>query len=150
MRMWWDIIQERFVRYMTLLLWGGVIYYCIELMYRGHSHPSMFITGGVCFLLVGGVINNYLPWRWPLWLQCAIGGVVITAVELIVGLIVNVWLGLGVWDYSHMRFNVLGQIVPQYTFAWMGLSLVAIWLDNYLRWKIWGERKPNYRIWRFL
>jgi len=134
------------VKYITLLLWGGAVYWCIEMLYRGHSHPSMFITGGICFLLVGG-LNNYLPWKMPIWLQCAIGGVIITLVELIVGLIVNVWLGLNVWDYSHMRWNLWGQIVPHYTFAWMGLSLVAIWLDDFLRWKLFGELRPVY-VWR--
>ena len=137
---------SNFIRYITLWLWGGFVYYCIELLYRGHSHPSMFITGGVAFLCVGA-INNHLPWRMGFVLQCVIGGLVITVLELIVGLIVNVWLGLGVWDYSHMRFNVMGQIVPVYTLAWMALSGVAILLDDFLRWKIFGEQRPEYRVW---
>ena len=141
-------LASRIIRYMTLWLYGGFVYYCIELVWRGFSHPSMFITGGIAFLCIG-VINNYLPWRLGFVWQCVIGGIVITILELIVGLIVNVWLGLGVWDYSDLPMNFMGQIVPHFTFAWMALSAVAIWLDNYLRWKIFGERKPKYRIFRW-
>ena len=130
---------------MTLWLWGGFVYYCVELLYRGYSHPSMFIAGGIAFLLVGG-LNNYLPWHLGFVWQCAIGGIIITIVELIAGLIINVWLGLNVWDYSEMRFNLWGQIVPIFTFAWMLLSALAIWLDDFLRWKLYGEERPTYTI----
>jgi uncharacterized membrane protein len=130
---------------MTLWLWGGFVYYCIELIYRGYSHPSMFITGGVAFLLVG-VVNNYLPWRLGFVWQCVVGGIAITVLELVAGLIVNVWLGLGVWDYSDLPFNLLGQIVPVFTFAWIGLCAVAIWLDDFLRWKLYDEQKPEYTL----
>ena len=143
-----QLLVSNIIRYMTLWLYGGFIYYLIELVWRGHSHPSMFITGGIAFLCLG-IINNYLPWRMGFILQCIIGGIVITVLELIVGLIVNVWLGLGIWDYSDLRFNVMGQIVPHFTFAWMALSAVAIWLDDFLRWKIFGEQKPEYRIFRW-
>lgn len=140
-----ELLMRSFIRLMTLWLWGGFVYYCIELLYRGYSHPSMFIVGGVAFLLVGG-INNYLPWKLGFVWQCVIGGIVITVLELIAGLIVNVWLGLGVWDYSHMPMNVMGQIVPHYTLAWMGLSVVAILLDDFLRWKLYGEERPHYTL----
>ena len=141
-------LANNVIRYVTLWLWGGFIYYLIEVAWRGFSHPSMFITGGIAFLCIG-VINNYLPWRLGFVWQCVIGGIVITILELIVGLIVNVWLGLGIWDYSGLRFNFMGQISPHFTLAWMALSAVAIWLDDYLRWKIFGEQKPEYRIFRW-
>ena len=141
-------LASRVIRYMTLWLWGGFIYYMIEIAWRGFSHPSMFITGGIAFLCIG-VINNYLPWRMGFIWQCVIGGIAITVLELIVGLIVNVRLGLGVWDYSDLPMNFMGQISPHFTFAWMALSAVAIWLDDWLRWKIFGERKPAYRAFRW-
>lgn len=140
-------MMGQIIRTMTLWLWGGFIYYLIELIYRHYSHPSMFVVGGIAFLCVGG-LNNYLPWRMPFAWQCVIGGIAITALELVAGLIVNVWLELGVWDYSHLRFNLWGQIVPQFTFAWMLLCIVAIPLDDYLRWKLYGEQKPHYTFFK--
>ena len=140
---WTERYLRKFVRLMTLWLWGGFVYYCIELLYRGYSHPSMFITGGVAFLVVGG-LNNYIPWWLGFVWQCVIGGIAITFIELIAGLIVNIWLGLGVWDYSDLRFNLWGQVVPIFTLAWMVLCVIAIWLDDLLRWKLFEEQKPSY------
>ena len=138
-----DKITKISVRIMTLWLCGGFIYYIIELIYRGHSHPAMFIVGGICFLILG-VINNKLSWDLNFILQCVIGGVSITIVEFIAGLILNVWLGWGIWDYTNVPLNVLGQICLPYTLIWIGLSAVGIWLDDFLRWTLCNEDKPRY------
>ena len=137
-------VLEKIIRYLTLWMWGGVVYYCIELLYRGHSHLSMYILGGICFLAVAG-INNWFSWEMPIWLQCIIGGIVITVLELVTGLIVNVWLDLGIWCYADTWGSAfMGQISIPFTLAWMGLSFIAILLDDFLRWKIFGEEKPHY------
>lgn len=87
-----------------------------------------------------------VPWDMPLCLQAIIGSLLVTGAELIAGVVLNIWLGLGIWDYSGMPFNVLGQICPQFTAAWAGLSIVAIVLDDYIRYWLFGERKPRYRL----
>ena len=51
------------------------------------------------------------------------GAAVITLVELFVGCIVNIWLGLKIWDYSDQKGNILGQICPLYTLFWCILSI---------------------------
>ena len=134
-----------FIRLMTLWLWGGFVYYCIELIYRGHSHPSMFIVGGICLLLIGG-INNYLPWHMGLAWQALIGAGIITVIELIAGIIVNIWLGLGVWDYADLRLNILGQVSLLYSLYWIPLAVIGVLLDDFLRWKLYGEQHPKYTI----
>ena len=137
-------ILSRIIKYVTLFLWGGTVYYMIELLYRGHSHESMFILGGLCFLAIGA-LNNYLPWRMPIWGQMVIGGLVITVLELFAGLVLNVWMGLGIWCYADTWGSAFwGQVSIPFKLAWMGLSLVGILLDDFLRWKIWGELKPVY------
>lgn len=138
-------MTERIVRTITLGLWGGFIYYLIETAWRGYSHPSMFIVGGLCFVLIGG-INNWFPWSMALTLQAVIGAAVVTSVELIAGIVLNIWLGLGVWDYSDAPLNILGQICLPFFFAWIGLAVVGIFLDDYLRWKLYSERHPCYTL----
>ena len=75
---------------------------------------------------------------------CAVG---ITAIEFLSGYILNIVLGLGIWDYSNMPFNIIGQICLPFTVAWYILSLLAIVLDDHLRYWIFGEEKPRYK-WR--
>lgn len=59
-----------------------------------------------------------------------VSAMLVTALELVAGLVLNVWLGLGIWDYSSMPGNLLGQICPQYSFAWFLLSWVAIRVED--------------------
>lgn len=130
---------------MVLFLCGAIGYAGIEMIWRGHTHWTMAVLGGVLFLLIGG-LNNWLPWEMPLWMQCVCGAIIVTCAEFIVGLILNVWLGLGIWDYSGMWGNILGQICLQYSIAWIGLSLIAIILDDWLRWLLFNEDRPHYQL----
>ena len=133
------------LKLIILFIIGGTIYVSLELLFRGRSHISMFILGGFCFVLIGG-INNYISWEMPLILQMIIGAVVITTLEFITGYIVNIRLGLNVWDYSNQPFNIMGQICLSFSFLWMLISLIAIVLDDYLRYWIFKEKKPKYRL----
>ncbi|HCX63437.1 MAG TPA: hypothetical protein DHU59_13505 [Clostridiales bacterium] len=130
---------------MFLFTVGGLLYYLIEVVWRGYSHISMFALGGICFVLIG-LINEYLSWETPLWKQMLIAAVIVTGMELIAGLILNVWLQLNIWDYSNLPFNLWGQISLQYSVIWFLLSLPAIILDDLLRWQLFGEEKPHYKF----
>ena len=124
---------------------GGLVYYIIELLWRGYSDLSMFFVGGICFVLVG-LINEVMDEEMPLAVQALLGGTIITAVELVSGLILNVQMGLGIWDYSSLPFNFMGQICLEYSLLWVLLSVVAVLLDDWLRHKLFGEHMPSYRI----
>lgn len=125
---------------------GGTIYYMIELIWRGYSSLPMVLVGGLCFLFCGS-INEFLGWDMLIWKQMFICAVGITAIEFLSGYILNIVLGLGIWDYSNMPFNIIGQICLPFTVAWYILSLLAIVLDDHLRYWIFGEEKPRYK-WR--
>lgn len=124
---------------------GGALYYLIEILWRGYSHIGMFVVGGICFILIG-LINEYLSFKTPLWKQQLIAAFIVTGIEFIAGLILNVWLRLNIWDYSNLPFNLLGQISLQYSILWFLLSLPAIVIDDWLRWWLFGEEKPHYRF----
>ena len=138
-------IVKTILKLIILFIIGGTIYVSLELLFRGRSHISMFILGGFCFVLIGG-INNYISWEMPLILQMIIGAVVITTLEFITGYIVNIKLGLNVWDYSNQPLNIKGQICLLFSFLWMLISLIAIVLDDYLRYWIFKEKKPKYHL----
>ena len=112
----------------------GLMYVTIELLYRGHTHYSMFIVGGVCGVLIG-LINDNTP-DMPLLPQCVLGAIIITVIELLTGLFLNVYLGLNVWDYSNQPFNFMGQICPQFCIIWCILSILVIRIDDWLKEKV--------------
>lgn len=127
-----------------LFMIGGIIYYCIEIVYRGYSHWTMAVVGGICFIVVGG-LNNYIPWEMPLHYQATIGALFVSAMEFVVGIPLNLMLGLHIWDYSNMPFNILGQVCLPFTVIWFFLSLLAIFVDDWLRHFLFRERRPHYR-----
>lgn len=133
------------LKLLVLAVIGGAIYVGIEMLWRGHSHPSMFILGGLCFVSIG-LINELFPWELGIVWQALIGGTMVTCLEFITGVIVNIWLKLGVWDYSGLPLNIFGQVCLPFYFAWVGLSVVAIVFDDYLRYWFFGEEKPHYKI----
>lgn len=124
---------------------GGFIYALIEIMFRGHTHWTMMILGGICFIAIG-LINEFLSWDIPLIAQGIIGSVAITSLEFITGCIVNLKLGWNVWDYSDVLFNVKGQICLPFSVLWVFISVAAIILDDYLRYWIFHEEKPHYTL----
>lgn len=107
-----------FLKKAALGCFGGGVYVGLELLWRGRSHISMFAAGGVCFLLLGQLCRIRGP------IRLALGPVVITAVELATGLLVN--RDYSVWDYRSLPGNFLGQICPAFTVLWLPLSLIAM------------------------
>lgn len=132
------------IKYAVLFFFGGLVYYLIEILWRGYSHWTMIILGGFCFVVVG-LINNILPWNMVIELQALIGAVLITSLEFIVGLIVNVNLGWDIWDYSNVPFNFLGQICLPFSLLWYMLSIIVIFTDDYIRHIFFNEKKPVYK-----
>lgn len=130
-------------KYLFLFIIGGTIYSVLEILFRGYTHESMFILSGICFLLMGS-LNEVFSWKTPLWKQVLFGGICTTTLEFITGCIINLWLGLNVWNYTYL--DLLGQISLPFFFMWCGLSLVGIILDDYLRYWFFGESKPKYVI----
>ena len=137
--------MNKLLKYYTLGTLGGLIYVFIELLWRGYSHWSMFLLGGICFIALG-LINEVIPWETPLTVQMFIGCAIITALEFITGCIVNLWLGWDVWDYSELPCNLLGQISLKSSVGWYFLSAVGIVFDDWLRYIFFGEEKPRYII----
>lgn len=120
------------IKSFVIFLAGGFIYGLIEIIYRGNTHPSMFVLGGLCLLWIGGA-GRFFRVSVPMWLQVLLGGLFITLAEFSFGLIYNIWLGLKVWDYSKLPFNIMGQICPMFFFLWVAISLPAILIESLFR-----------------
>ena len=133
-------------KYLFLFLVGGFTYFYIEILFRGYSHFSMIICGGLAFILCGA-INQLMHFRISLVSQMILSSIIITGLEFITGYLVNMRLHWNVWDYSGMPYNLYGQICVAYSAIWLVLSLVCIFVDDLIRWKIFDEEQARYYIW---
>lgn len=120
--------MKKLLAHIPIAVIGGLVYMGIEILWRGHTHWTMGMLGGVCFALIG--LLDEVQDHPPMLLQMVQGAAIVTALELIVGLIVNRWLGWDVWDYSDMPGNLWGQVCPQFAAAWLVLSWAAVKLEN--------------------
>lgn len=131
------------IKYLFLGVIGSIVYMNLEILWRGYTHWTMGVLGGICFICLG-LINEILSWETPLVLQMLISGTIITVLEFITGCIVNLWLGWNIWNYTWQP-NLWGQISLYSSIGWIGLSLVGIVLDDYLRFWLFHEEKPRYK-----
>ena len=124
-------IKNYLIKELILLIIFGITYCGIEILYRGRTHISMLFVGGLCAILIG-MINEITP-KMNIILQMFIGAVIVTIIEFFSGCIINIILGLNVWDYSNLMFNYKGQISLIFTVIWFFLSAPVIYLDDKLR-----------------
>lgn len=109
---------------------GGAGYAIIELVWRGHTHWTMIIAGGLCFIIFSRIDEVFRKkTRVFKATLCALG---VTAIELIFGIIFNLIFKMNVWDYSRAAFNLFGQICALYTFLWGVLGYVFLPLVDML------------------
>lgn len=101
-------------------LLGMIGYPCLELLWRGRTHLSMALAGGMscaaicrCAQGQGGLPRRALK-----------GACAVTAIEYAVGRLFN--RRHQIWDYRGLRGHIQGQICPQYFLAWCLLSGVVI------------------------
>lgn len=117
-----------------LIPFGGCAYGLVEVLYRGHTHWTMLLLGGVCFWLMGQL--GVLLAEVPCWLAAAPCACLITALEFLTGCVVNLFLGWNVWDYSAQPLNLLGQVCLSFLGLWYLLSIPGVAAAAYLRKKL--------------
>lgn len=137
--------MRKIIKPLILIGIGGLLYSLIEILYRGYTHWTMVVVGGVAFYLIG-CINERIEWGMPLYRQMAFGMSIITVLEFATGVVVNLILKWNVWDYSSIPLNVFGQICAPFCIIWFFLSLPAIVVDDYLRYWLFEEEKPYYHL----
>ena len=147
-------------KFKSIIIWitGGLVYGLIEIMWRGYTHWTMLLLA-MCVSIPLDAFNEVITWDVPLWKQSVLGGTVITIAEFLAGVFLNICLGLAIWDYSNLPFNLLGQVCPQYWFAWCLLTMIAIPIFDWERyfiykffnkqgWSCSEELRPKYNIFK--
>ena len=126
------IIMKRAAEFGCVFTTGGLIYALVEILFRGYTHWSMFILGGLCFI---GMYVSAASHE-PIWKKWVISTGIILVLEFEAGIILNLLLGWDIWDYSKYRFNLYGQICLRYALCWFALCIPGNALCDLLRTKL--------------
>lgn len=112
------------LKWATIYFSGGALYGAIEVIVRRNTHISMLLLGGLCLVILIKIAQG----KAPRFFKCVLGALIITLLEFVTGVIVNIWMQLNVWDYSDRFLNIYGQICPKFTVYWFLLSFVVFYL----------------------
>lgn len=118
--------MQRIFAGFTIFLTGAVAYSITEIIFRGFTHWTMSVTGGIIFVILFGIQSNLRSLSFTK--KCLLGAAIITSFEFTVGVIVNIMLRWNVWDYSDVPLNLLGQICLPFTALWFFICMPAYFL----------------------
>lgn len=134
------------VKTVVLFLVGFCIYITIETLFRGYSYALMGICGGLAIIILDK-INNKVSWDLDIIIQCSIGSLIVTLMELIIGSLFLAGYLPVMWDYSSMPMNYRGIICLPFSIAWMFLSFAGILVADSINYYIFEELPiPYYKI----
>lgn len=136
---------KRLSEYLFLGASGGSVYYMFEMMFRGFSHWSMFLLGGICLIFFAQQ-GIWTHWKAPLWKQVLWCSAFVTAGEFITGIVVNKIMGWNVWDYTDQPFQLMGQICLPFAVIFSGLCAGGILLSGTILHYLYGEEKPEFHV----
>lgn len=143
-------MMKRLIKKSVLFMIIGLLYVMCEIIFRGYSHISMFLLAGICGVFFIDTPNNIYTFELDYTLQILISTILCTLAEGLTGLIVNLHMGLNVWDYSTMTFGTFffGQCNLLFVFAWVILvGLIGIPLcDTYNYYICKSGEVPYYKI----
>ena len=125
--------------YGFLFILGGFGYCFLELLWRGYTDFSMGVAGGISFCILALIQKHFKPLKFIY--RCILGGLSISTVELLFGVVFNLYLNRAVWDYSQMPFNIMGQVCLSFTVMWCFLSAPMLIIADLLREKLTNRRE---------
>ncbi len=112
---------------------GGLGYGFLEILWRGYTHWTMVIAGGLCFLCFSLIAEIFKDWH--IIYKSLLCAFTVTTVELAFGVVFNLILKLDVWDYTNIPLNFMGQICLPFTLVWGILGFVFLPLAEYINLK---------------
>ena len=131
-------MRKVIAEYSIIYTLGAMGYGLLETIWRGYTHWSMTIAGGLCFMLIYNI--NARHDNWGVLKKSVAGALAVTAVEFTIGCIVNILFGWHVWDYSQMPFSVMGQVCLGFCGLWFLLCIPIMTFSDVLQKKVFGYR----------
>lgn len=137
--------MKKLSEYLFLWALGGSFYYGFEVFFRGCSHWSMFVLGGLCLVFCAQQ-GIWTHWNAPLWKQVGWCVIFVVSGEFITGIIVNKIMHWNVWDYTGMPFQIMGQVCLPFAVIFSGLCAIGILVSGYLLHFFYGEEMPHFHV----
>ena len=131
-------MKRIFLKLFAVFCTGAIAYGTIEVIERGFSHISMAVLGGTSMVVIH-LLNDDRRRGGSVLVLIFISTMFITALELLAGEILNVYLEMHIWSYSGQPLNFDGVICPNYTGYWLLLSLIGMIVDELMRWRLFKE-----------
>lgn len=109
---------------------------------------GIYGMGGVIL----GELNATRLGRRPMAVQALAALAIMLAIELVSGCILNLGLGLDIWDYSQQQLAWGGRTVPLHlqgqvcvptAIQFFFLAPLAFWVDDMIRWVAYDEARPS-------
>jgi len=118
----------------------GILPGISKLSLMGYTSLWMILVGGLCGFLVGYLNQiNWIRKHCNVFTQSILGSIIVLSIEMISGIILNIILHLNIWDYTHLPFNISGQISLQFGIYWFLLSPFIFWFDDMLRFTLYKQ-----------
>lgn len=138
--------KQNWTKIPVLFALGFCVYITSEVLFRGYSFPVMGLCGGLALVLLN-MINDKISWDLDLLIQGAIGSGIITLMELVIGGICKLFDFVQMWDYSNMPLNFKGIVCLPFSFVWMIMSILGIFIADAITYYMYEELPvPYYRI----
>lgn len=132
---------QKICKVFTIFTIGALCYGFVEILNRGYTHITMGILGGFSFLVIHILNGDRLEGKIKLFPVILISAFFITSIELFSGEILNNFLKMNIWSYEDVPLNFDEQICLPFSIIWMFLAFAGIFADNFIRLRIFNERK---------
>lgn len=114
----------KYVRVFFVFGVGCLVYTAVELLWRGRTYAAMSVAGGLSLTVICFVRDLYAP-TVPSAVRCMSDAFFVCVIEYLFGFVFNIVLGMKMWDYSGLPFNIYGQICPTYFILWLFLCALG-------------------------
>lgn len=140
-------MNKKLSKNIILFTVGFCLYITMEVLFRGYSFPLMGVCAGLVIVLLDK-INDYISWDIDILVQCTLGMLMVTIMELIIGTIfLDTNLLPVMWDYSNLPLNFRGIICIPFMALWMILSFIAILVADSINYYVFDEEPaPYYKL----
>ena len=140
-------MKQKIIPYGSIFIISGLIYTMLELIWRGHTHWTMFLCAGLCGLVMANINNNLLEFDTDFLKQVIISALCCIGFEFLFGIMFN--RDFSIWDYRGLwgTIHILGDQVNILFFGiWIIISFFSLPFLDWLQWKLELAEKPYYRI----